>query len=477
MFDGSKVIRRVLLAFGGIFIIVSVLAVVVFVGLEDASRLSSSMAVVDARVLSVTDLAQQSALNLRRLEKAFFLSIGNPQGQADYLEKWQAARRNLVTELSELESISASPVQTAEELQMSEDLAHYVRGFESVQEALRTGQLRTPQQADAAMAPYKTGINRLERAVEDRSAAGLVDTMAKEAALSLEVGRVKRASLLGLVATLLFVAVVGCILVLSIRRIHDRFQRQHVQMVEHEKLSGLGQLAAGMAHEINNPMSYVTANVKSLLTNLEQVATNPELRRQYGESVLPDTMDGIRRVNAIVADVRRFAHRDAGRFAPFNLNDEVAVALRLAQHELKQRCEVTLDLGELPTVIGRSQQITQVLVNLLINAAQAMTSHGQVKVTTRAEGEDVVITVSDNGSGMSKATLGQLFQPFFTTKPLGQGTGLGLAVVHGIVASHGGRVAVQSEPGKGTVFTVRLPATPPITGRGVPDEGVGATRH
>ncbi len=174
----------------------------------------------------------------------------------------------------------------------------------------------------------------------------------------------------------------------------------------------------------------------------------------------PHAQHGIKRVNSIVADVQRFARGNSNEvdgFAAFNVNDEVQVALRLARHELLKSCRVIVELGDLPSVEGWPQQITQVLLNLLVNAAQAVTTDGLVKVTTSVEGPEIILTVSDNGSGMSATTMAQAFQPFFTTKPFGKGTGLGLAVVHGIVAAHQGSVALQSQQGTGTTFTIRLP--------------------
>ncbi|MFY0562298.1 sensor histidine kinase [Archangium lansingense] len=260
------------------------------------------------------------------------------------------------------------------------------------------------------------------------------------------------------------------------RESHRRLQRMQRELVTHEKLSSLGLLAAGVAHEINNPMAFVTSNVRSLSRDLAAQEELPEELREYVNDVLPATLDGIRRVNAIVADLKRFARNDPEEPVEFDLNAEVSSALRLSQGERRGRCQVELELGELPPVMGQPRQIGQVVLNLLVNAVQAVPGQGGVvKVRTRAEEEEVVVEVRDNGVGMSKEVLGQLFQPFFTTKPVGEGTGLGLAVAYGIITGHGGRIAVESELGRGTCFTVRLPVAaeervttplPPGEGRG-----------
>ena len=239
---------------------------------------------------------------------------------------------------------------------------------------------------------------------------------------------------------------------------HRQLQRMQAQLVAQEKLSSLGLLAAGVAHEINNPMAFVTSNIRSLSRDLAAQTPLPEPLREYVEEVLPATLDGIRRVNAIVADLRRFASDDPEMPVTFDLNNEVTSAIRLSQGELKHRCTVELELGEVPSIRGQPRQIGQVLVNLIVNAAQSLPAQGGVvKISTCTEPGEVLVRVSDNGAGMSEETLGKLFQPFFTTKPVGVGTGLGLAVAYGIITGHGGRIEAQSQLGQGSCFTIRLP--------------------
>ncbi len=225
---------------------------------------------------------------------------------------------------------------------------------------------------------------------------------------------------------------------------------------EQEKFSSLGMMAAGVAHEINNPMAFVTSNVHSLFKDLKQQPSLPEPLKEYVEEVLPETLDGIKRVNAIVSDLRRFARGEPETYAEYDVNAEVRTALRIAQVQLTH-CQVRVALDEVGRVVGRSRQIIQVLVNLLANAGQATPPGGEVRLTTRRVGEEVCLEIRDTGIGMTQETLRNLFQPFFTTKPPGMGMGLGLAVAHGIVTGQGGRIEVESEPGKGSCFTVYLP--------------------
>jgi signal transduction histidine kinase len=238
---------------------------------------------------------------------------------------------------------------------------------------------------------------------------------------------------------------------------HADLQSMQASAIKGEKLAGLGLLAAGIAHEINNPMSFVTANVQTVLKELRAVPDLPPQLRECVDDVLPETVDGIRRVNTIVADMRRFARGDPGGSESYDLNEQVERALRLSHHQLEQHCRVVRQLGDLPGLQGRPQEITQVLLNLLVNAAQAIPGDGTVTVTTRQVGDEVSVAVSDTGVGMPPEVRKHLFEPFFSTKGPGRGTGLGLAVSHGIVATHGGRIDVESEPGHGTCFTVVLP--------------------
>ncbi len=247
----------------------------------------------------------------------------------------------------------------------------------------------------------------------------------------------------------------------ELERAHEKLAQADQRGREQDRLSSLGMLAAGIAHEINNPLAYVKSNVNSLLRDLRtQKGLSPELG-EYVTEVLPATLDGIQRIATIVSDLRRFARGDPEPMAEYDLNEEIYAALRITHARFETRCEVVLELGPLPRMVGRPQQMAQVVVNLLINAVQAIPERGKVYLSTRQEGEEVVLVVRDTGQGMPPEVRERLFQPFFSTKPLGEGTGMGLAVVHGIVSAHGGQIQVESEPGQGSTFTIRLPLVSP----------------
>jgi two-component system NtrC family sensor kinase len=244
---------------------------------------------------------------------------------------------------------------------------------------------------------------------------------------------------------------------------HQEFARARQRGHEQDRLSSLGMLSAGVAHEINNPLAYVKSNVNALYRDLRAQERLPPELGEYVTEVLPATLEGIQRIATIVSDLRRFARGDPEPMVEYELNAEVEAAMRIAHGRIAPQCELVVELGELPRMRGRPRQMTQVVINLLMNAAQAMTERGRVFLSTRQEGEEVVLVVRDTGQGMTPEVLGKLFQPFFSTKPLGEGTGMGLAVVHGIVSAHGGRIQVESPPGKGSTFTIRLPRSPTLT--------------
>jgi signal transduction histidine kinase len=245
---------------------------------------------------------------------------------------------------------------------------------------------------------------------------------------------------------------------------------------EQERMASLGTLAAGIVHEINNPMSYVKSNVSALLEDLSAQRSLPAELEEYVTEVLPSTLDGIQRICAIVSDLRRFSRGESELRVEYDLNMEVEAAVRMTRGQLQAHGGVEVELGPLPRMVGYPRQISQVIINLLVNAAQAMTgrSAGRVSLSTRQEEGMAVLTVKDSGSGMGPEVLARLFEPFFTTKPVGEGTGMGLVMVHDIVAAHGGRIEVQSQLEHGSTFTIRLPLVPVLTSE--PPSAPGASR-
>jgi signal transduction histidine kinase len=251
----------------------------------------------------------------------------------------------------------------------------------------------------------------------------------------------------------------------EVEKAHQELQHMHQRALEQERLSSLGLMAASVAHEINNPMSFVTSNVSSMLKDLRAEPHLSDVMKEYADEVLPDTLDGIKRVNSIVSDLRRFSRGGFDGHVDYDFDAEVKMALRIARIQL-HHVRLEQELAPVGTVVGRPRQLVQVLVNLLVNAGQATPPGGVVRLTTRHEGMWVRVEVRDTGTGMSEETKQHLFEPFFTTKPPGVGTGLGLSVVQGIIKSHGGRIVVESELGQGTCFTLELPRVPPLQPEG-----------
>jgi PAS domain S-box-containing protein len=250
----------------------------------------------------------------------------------------------------------------------------------------------------------------------------------------------------------------GRFLQLICRDLSER-KRMERELVQAEKLSTVGILAAGILHELSTPLSYTQANLEHAqeeVAKLEESPGAPALR-----SALGDALEGSRRAATIVRDLRIFARANDGSSGSFDVNDAVRMALRMAQHELKHRATVVTDLGQVPYVVGQLTEVSQVFLNLFVNAAHAIAPGdppgNRVHVITAVSGERAVAKVSDTGAGIAPETLTRIFEPFFTTKPAGVGTGLGLAISRDIVTRIGGEIRVESTVGRGTTFTVELP--------------------
>ena len=251
------------------------------------------------------------------------------------------------------------------------------------------------------------------------------------------------------------------------------------QIQQADKLASLGQLVSGIGHEINNPNQFIRGNVKIVRQALEDMLpivdayyeTHPDLKiarlkytffKDHIMTLVDDMAHGSERIKGIVDGLRSFARKDEGLLVDVvDVNTLLGATTRLVQNEVHKHATIELDLAdELPTFPGNSQKIEQVLVNLIVNSAQAIPDDvkGKIQVTTSLEDDDVVIRIADNGKGMDEKTRKQIFDPFFTTKRTKGGTGLGLAIVFRIIEEHGGNIAVTSRLHEGTTFIVRIPA-------------------
>ncbi len=238
------------------------------------------------------------------------------------------------------------------------------------------------------------------------------------------------------------------------------------QLVTSGRLAAIGQLAAGIAHEINNPMAFVRTNLTLLGEHWESLQKAPsgedERRRIFaeGEELLDESLEGVARACAIVRDINNFSHAGSGRREHVDVHSLLENVLRVATPHLGHPVRVEREFEPVPTAWGASQELKQVFLNLLLNAAQAMNSRGVLRISTHPDGDQVLVRVCDDGCGIPEDSLEKVFDPFFTTKPVGEGTGMGLFISYQIVRNHGGELTVDSAPDAGTTVSVRLPTLP-----------------
>ena len=242
---------------------------------------------------------------------------------------------------------------------------------------------------------------------------------------------------------------------------YTELKNAEVQLVQSEKMASLGRLVAGVAHEINNPVSFIATSVAPLRRRLESAATDapPEVLKlvREAEEIVGVMARGAERTAAIVRDLRSFSRLGEATRKLADLHEGLEASLRLLESRWRERIAVHRDYGVLPLVECDPGQVNQVFMNLLANACDAVPDGGNIWVATRADGDMVTVDIRDDGVGMAPEVVGRVFDPFFTTKDVGGGTGLGLAISHGVVAAHGGRIEVESAPGRGSTFRVVLP--------------------
>ncbi len=270
----------------------------------------------------------------------------------------------------------------------------------------------------------------------------------------------------------------------------DELKRSKEHVAQSEKLASIGQLAAGVAHEINNPVGFVTSNIGTVQEYAETLRNilekYLELETAEGEArtelcrkiaalretedlefilddltgVLEESMDGVQRVAEIVKNLKSFARSDTPTLEQHDLNTGLEQMIKMTWNELKYHCTVEKDFGDIPAVHCHPGQINQVLMNMLVNASHAIGEEGgTIRVATAVVDDMVEVRISDTGKGIEPNVLPRIFDPFFTTKEVGKGTGLGLSISHGIITDHHGRIEVDSTVGEGTTFRIYLPLT------------------
>jgi signal transduction histidine kinase len=281
----------------------------------------------------------------------------------------------------------------------------------------------------------------------------------------------------------------------TMQRMNASLEDAQNQVIQSEKLASIGQISAGVAHEINNPVGFVLSNLGSLETYVAQLC---ELLVAYTEAedampaplpeplararalrvtkdfdflrgdivaLMAESRDGLLRVKRIVQDLRDFSRGGFDEsWQLIDLHAALDSTLNIVRNEIKYKATIVRNYGELPEIECLPSRLNQVFLNLLVNAGQAIDANGTITLTTGTRGAEAWIRIADTGSGISAEHVNRIFEPFFTTKPVGQGTGLGLSVSYSIVHKHGGRIEVESEVGRGTSFTVRLPLRQTATG-------------
>jgi signal transduction histidine kinase len=274
----------------------------------------------------------------------------------------------------------------------------------------------------------------------------------------------------------------------TMQRMNTLLEDAQNQVIQSDKLASIGQISAGVAHEINNPVGYVLSNLGSLesylaklfevldayvdvdegmpppiprafarVRSLRQQTDVAFLREDIG-ALIAESRDGLLRVKRIVQDLKDFSRGGAEEsWQTIDLHAALDSTLNIVRNEIKYKATIVKSYGDLPEIECLPSRLNQVFLNLLVNASHAVDANGTITLATGVEGTEAWVRISDTGSGIRPEHLNRLFEPFFTTKPVGEGTGLGLSVSYSIVRNHGGRIEVESELGRGTSFTIRLP--------------------
>ncbi|MCH2040534.1 MAG: ATP-binding protein [Saccharospirillaceae bacterium] len=271
----------------------------------------------------------------------------------------------------------------------------------------------------------------------------------------------------------------------DLQKAHYDLKQQQKQLVSSDRMASLGLMAAGIAHEINNPIGFVSSNlntIKEAFNDIhtfievleQQVDVNPnnEMAQKIRESLdrfdiaylledfgelSKETQEGLDRVKQIIIDLKSFSREESGEMQEIDVNDCLRGALNILNNQLKYHAVVDVRYGEIPVIKGYYGKLSQVFINLIANANQAVEDQGSINIETCIKNDKVHISIEDDGPGISHENIDKLFTPFFTTKPVGEGTGLGLSISLGVIEEQGGTIEVRSTLGEGACFTIVLP--------------------
>ena len=252
-------------------------------------------------------------------------------------------------------------------------------------------------------------------------------------------------------------------------------QEAQLQLIQSEKMASLGQLVAGVAHELNTPIGALQSNTQTERAALERfrdLLGRGDFKSLTSALAVLEDMNRVneaatRRMTQIVANLRKFARLDESEWKSADLREGLDETLALVEHQTKARIEIEKSYGDVPQVNCYAGQLNQVFMNLIVNAIQAIDGEGRIRIETRRESEEVIVRIADTGAGIPESDIARVLDPGFTTKGVGVGTGLGLSICYRIVQNHGGRLTVESEEGKGSVFTIAIPLNAEPTRNGV----------
>jgi len=263
----------------------------------------------------------------------------------------------------------------------------------------------------------------------------------------------------------------------------EELKKTQLQLFQSEKMSSIGQLAAGIAHEINNPVGYISCNlelmqnhfvaVKTLQAEIEKLKTDTSFAKlqqtvadvklekvvEHMEKSIRESLEGTERIKKIIDSLRTFAYKGDDKFELANINTEIEHILNIIRNEIKYKSDLVKAYGDVPLIRCNRYQLGQVFMNIILNAAQAIREKGEIRITTYQKGDHVNVEIRDNGSGIPEQNLSKIFEPFFTTKEVGKGTGLGLSIAYNIIKNHNGTIEVRSKINEGTTFTIKLPVS------------------